>query len=90
MHDAAKLTNPWLKHTHGHRDTFVIIISSATAELNKNIITLLNKVTYLSDSRHVKRRYVNKAIKLLEVKEKPVPPIHSSTEPLANSSISLG
>ena len=33
----------------------------------KNIITLLNKLSYLSDSKHLESRYAHIAIKLLKI-----------------------
>ena len=38
-------------------------------EINrKSMLTMLNKLPYLSDSRHLKSMYVHKEIKSLEIK----------------------
>ena len=71
-------------------------------EINrKSIIILLNKLPYLSDSRHLKSRYVHISVKSLKVcygslatvclqttntlEYKPAPPLHGVMSPLVNS-----
>ena len=45
----------------------------------ESIITTLNKLPYMSDSRHLKSRYVHIMIKLLKVKYGPDGPETTST-----------
>ena len=45
----------------------MVMLKSIFENNRKSIITMLNKVLYLSDIRYMKRRYGHKAIKLLKV-----------------------